>query len=51
LSQIYPQKKDAGMEQNRASEAIIPTSTREPPIADVTRYKGMKTESKPNAIS
>jgi hypothetical protein len=51
LSQMYPQKKEAGMAENRAMEVIIPRSTSEPPIVGDTTYSGMKTDSKPNAIS
>jgi hypothetical protein len=41
----------AGMEKSKAAEVIMPKSTSDPPIAGVTTYSGMKTESRPNAIS
>ena len=41
----------AGMEKSKAAEVIMPKSTSDPPIAGVTTYSGIKTESRPNAIS
>jgi hypothetical protein len=48
---MYPQKKEAGIEQKSAREVIMPKSINEPPIIGVTTKSGMKTESIPNAIS
>jgi hypothetical protein len=51
LSQTYPQKNEAGIAENKAIEVMIPRSTSDPPIVGDTTYNGMKTDSKPNAIS
>src|SRR3989304_8108165 len=48
---MYPQKKEAGTAASKAIAVIMPISTSDPPIADDTTYSGMKTESRPNAIS
>lgn len=52
---MYPQKKEAGILQKRANEVITPKATRGLPnrLASwkVTTYRGMNTESKPNATS
>jgi hypothetical protein len=52
---MYPQKNEAGIVQKMAIEVITPRATKGPPIMlvswKVITYKGMNTESNPNAIS
>jgi hypothetical protein len=49
LSHAYPQKKEAGIAENKAKADIAPMSISEPPMA--TTYKGRKIDSNPKAIS
>ena len=55
MSQRYPHRKEAGMEQKMAIEVITPKASSGPPkrlvFLKTTTYSGMKTVSKPNAIS
>jgi len=54
-SHNQPQRKEAGIEQNIATDIIIPKATRGPPRTATSEkpitYRGMKTLSNPNAIS
>jgi hypothetical protein len=54
-SQRYPQRNEAGIEQNIAIEVITPKASSGPPkrlvFLKTTTYSGMKTVSNPNAMS
>ena len=55
MSQRYPQRNEAGIEQKIAMEVMTPKATSGPPSKLVflksTTYSGMKTVSKPKAMS